>query len=58
MLVAALAALGCTAEVSGPVGNSTTGGPAMNNGSAGSGGGSTTVPQNVAPDCTTESPSG
>ena len=57
MLVAALAALGCTAEVSGPVGNSTTGGPAMNNGSAGSGGGSTTVPQNVAPDCTTESPS-
>jgi Protein of unknown function (DUF1592)/Protein of unknown function (DUF1588)/Protein of unknown function (DUF1595)/Protein of unknown function (DUF1587)/Protein of unknown function (DUF1585) len=55
LLVAALAALGCTGEVTGPPGSSTSGGPTLN-GNGGSGGG-TTTPQNVAPDCTDESPS-
>jgi Protein of unknown function (DUF1592)/Protein of unknown function (DUF1588)/Protein of unknown function (DUF1595)/Protein of unknown function (DUF1587)/Protein of unknown function (DUF1585) len=59
LLVAALAALGCTAELTGPQGNTTTGGPGVNNanGGSGAGGGGTTTPQNVAPDCMNESPS-
>jgi hypothetical protein len=54
LLVAALAALGCTGEVTGLPGNTTTGGPGVFNGT---GGGPGTMPQNVAPDCTDESPS-
>jgi hypothetical protein len=60
LLVAALAALGCTGEVGGPQGNTTTGGPnnpGLNGGSGSGGGGGTTTPPNVAPDCTDESPS-
>ena len=56
LLLAALAALGCTGELSGHNGNTTTGGPGLTGGGGGSGGGGTT-PQNVAPDCTDESPS-
>src|SRR6478735_426418 len=55
MLVAALAALGCTAELSGPSGNTGGSGPMLSGG--GSGGSSTTTPQDVPADCTTESPS-
>src|SRR5260221_4390487 len=54
LLVAALAALGCTGEVSGPPGNTTTDGTGL---TPGGGGTSTTTPQNVAADCTDESPS-
>jgi hypothetical protein len=53
LLVAALAALGCTGEVKGPQGNTTTDTSVSG---AGSGGGAT-VPQDVAPGCTDESPS-
>lgn len=56
MLVAALAALGCTAELSGPSGGGT-GGPMLGGGGGGSGGSGTTTPQDVAPGCTNESPS-
>lgn len=55
MLVAALAALGCTAELTGPSGNAGMGGPMLSGG--GSGGSSTTTPQDVPADCTNESPS-
>src|SRR5258706_15439861 len=55
LLVAALAVLGCTAQLSGPSGNGGMGGPMLSGG--GSGGSGTTLPQDVAPGCTNESPS-
>jgi hypothetical protein len=55
MLVAALAALGCTAELTGTSGNTGGSGPMLSGG--GSGGSSTTTPQDVPADCTNESPS-
>ena len=54
LLVAMLAAVGCTGEVTGHLGSTGPGGPAAG-GSAGSG--NTVGPENVAPDCTDESPS-
>lgn len=55
LLLAALAAWGCTAELTGSSGKTSTDTP--NSGGSGSGGSGTTVPQDVAPDCTDESPS-
>ena len=52
LLVAALAALGCTGELTGSSGPGASG-PGLN-GAAGSG---STTPQDVSPDCTTEAPS-
>jgi hypothetical protein len=56
LLVAALAALGCTGELQGPLGNTSTDGPAVGSSGSGAGGG-TMGPQSVAADCTNESPS-
>lgn len=55
LLLAALAAWGCTAELTGS--SSKTGPDGPLNGGSGSGGSGTTLPQDVAPDCTDEAPS-
>jgi hypothetical protein len=57
LVVAALAALGCTGEVTAPPGGSAVGPTGSGAASSGASGGGPTTPQNVSPDCTDESPS-